>query len=48
MSAAKYHCKVNENERSVEIKPGIRATDKDEGEAGMKSLVYLTLLAFVW
>lgn len=47
MSAAKYHCKVNENERSIEIKPGIRATDKDEGEAGM-NLHLLTLLECVW
>lgn len=34
MSAAKYYCFVNENERTVEVRPKIRATDLDEGEAG--------------
>eukprot|EP00795_Rhopilema_esculentum_P007226 gene7226-12909_t len=34
MSAAKYYCYVNENERSVEVRPRIRAIDRDEGQAG--------------
>ena len=34
MSAAKYHCRVNENERSVEVSPAIFSTDKDDGQAG--------------
>lgn len=34
MSAAKYYCFVNENERTVEVRPKIQATDQDEGEAG--------------
>ena len=34
MSASKYFCRVNENERTVEVKPAIFASDKDEGNAG--------------
>ena len=34
MSAAKYYCFVNENERTVEVRPKIKATDQDEGQAG--------------
>ena len=34
MSASKYYCFVNENERTVEVRPKITATDQDEGEAG--------------
>ena len=38
MSAAKYYCFVNENERTVEVRPKIRATDQDEGQAGEPKL----------
>ncbi len=34
MSAAKYNCKVFENEHTVKVTPPIYATDKDEGPSG--------------
>ncbi len=45
MSAAKYHCSVNENERTVKVTPPIFATDKDEGAAGQINIIFQTFVS---
>eukprot|EP00794_Sanderia_malayensis_P015210 gene15210-16781_t len=41
MSAAKYHCKVFENDHTVTVTPPIFATDKDEGDAGLIKAIHI-------